>query len=257
MVFISSVFGYTRELFLQLTLYLFMRLDKFICKSTSLSLLQAREAIENGQVHVNQQCVLHVNTQVHENKHISLAGKQLFARPSRYIMINKPAGCVCSNVDEAYPSVFTAVDLPLDEQLHIAGRLDADTTGLVLATDDGRWSFSITRPEQHCLKVYRVNLSKPLTPQAIQALETGLQLQGEPQPTRPAVVKLISDKQILLSISEGKFHQVKRMLAAVGNRVTALHRQQIADICLNVEPASWRELSSAEVACIKQVESEK
>jgi 16S rRNA pseudouridine516 synthase len=226
-----------------------MRLDKFICKSTSLDLVKARLAISQHQVLVNQQIATDAAVQVHENNHIELLGKRLLARPSQYFMIHKPAGCICSNKDEAYPSVFNAVGLRHSEQLHVAGRLDADTTGLVLATDDGRWSFSITRPEQHCPKIYRVSLAKPISDKAIEQLERGILLQGEAKATLPAVVKALSPTDVELSISEGKFHQVKRMFAATGNRVKALHRQQIANIVLDIAPGEWRVLSQQEINC--------
>jgi 16S rRNA pseudouridine516 synthase len=226
-----------------------MRLDKFICKSTSLDLVEARLVISQHQVLVNQQIATDAAVQVHENNHIELLGKRLLARLSQYFMIHKPAGCICSNKDEAYPSVFNAVGLQQNEQLHIAGRLDADTTGLVLATDDGRWSFSITRPEQQCPKVYRVRLTKPISNNAIQQLERGILLQGEAKATLPAVVKPLSPTEVELSIYEGKFHQVKRMFAATGNRVKALHRQQIADIVLDIAPGEWRALSQQEIDC--------
>ncbi|WP_406611200.1 pseudouridine synthase [Agarivorans sp. JK6] len=226
-----------------------MRLDKFICKSTTLELAQARLAISQHQVQVNQQTATDAAMQVHENNHIELLGERLFARPSQYFMIHKPAGCICSNKDEAYPSVFNAVGLNQNEQLHIAGRLDADTTGLVLATDDGRWSFSITRPEQRCPKIYKVTLAKPITHNAIEQLERGLVLQGEAKATLPAMVNTLSTTEVELSIYEGKFHQVKRMFAATGNRVKALHRQQIADIVLDIAPGEWRTLNQSEIDC--------
>ncbi|WP_220718131.1 pseudouridine synthase [Agarivorans litoreus] len=224
-----------------------MRLDKFICKSTRLDLAQARLVISHQQVLVNQKTITDAAMQVHENNQIELLGERLFARPSQYFMIHKPAGCICSNKDEAYPSVFSAVGLNQNEQLHIAGRLDVNTTGLVLATDDGRWSFSITRPEQHCPKVYQVTLAKPITSKAIKQLEKGIVLQGEAKATLPAVVKALSSTKVELSICEGKFHQVKRMFAATGNRVKALHRQQIADIVLDIAPRQWRALNQQEI----------
>ena len=132
-------------------------------------------------------------------------------------------------------------------ELHIAGRLDADTTGLVLITDDGRWSFNITRPSQHCEKVYRVGLSREIAGDVAAKFEKGIMLQGEPQLTLPAVLAVIGPKEVLLTITEGKFHQVKRMFSAVGNRVVELHREKIGEVSLDVDVGQWRYFSRSEV----------
>lgn len=132
-------------------------------------------------------------------------------------------------------------------ELHIAGRLDADTTGLVLITDDGRWSYNIITPSCKCPKVYRVDLSRPIADDTAEKFKQGLQLQGEQELTLPASLSVISPQRVLLTITEGKFHQVKRMFAAVGNKVTALHREQIGSVVLDVAPGQWRYLSAVEI----------
>ena len=114
-----------------------MRLDKFVCKSTTLGRVQAVECIHAGRVVVNGVAVLIESAQVHENNTITLNAQLLTPRAFRYVMIHKPANTICSNVDEAYPSLFSDLNLERSDELHVAGRLDADTTGLVLATDDG------------------------------------------------------------------------------------------------------------------------
>ncbi|WP_245849859.1 pseudouridine synthase [Oceanimonas doudoroffii] len=225
-----------------------MRLDKFICKSTELSRAEARRAIHAGLAVVNGAAVTHEAAQVHENNHITLDGQRLKPRPSRYFMMHKPAGTLCSNVDGAYPSLFRGLNIDKPDELHIVGRLDADTTGLVLLTDDGRWSFNITHPQRQCDKVYRVSLRDPLNEQVAHRFAQGLQLQGENAPTLPARLESIAPREVLLTITEGRFHQVKRMFAAVGNRVTGLHREQIGNIRLNVPVGQWRVLTSNEVA---------
>ena len=145
--------------------------------------------------------------------------------------------------------------------LHIAGRLDADTTGLVLITDDGRWSHNVISPKKECQKIYRVWLRNPIPAEKSTALieqfKQGIQLQGESSLTRPAVLELIADSdiankessEVLLTITEGKYHQVKRMFAAVGNRVIGLHREQIGGVELgDLAPGEWRSLTAKEVA---------
>ena len=232
-----------------------MRLDKFVCKSTDLSRAQAVECIRAGKVVVNAVAVVVESVQVHENNTITLNGQLLKPREFRYLMIHKPANTICSNVDEAYPSLFSALDIERSDELHVAGRLDADTTGLVLATDDGRWSFDIIRPQKDCEKVYRVGLSQAVEAGQIIELTTefaaGLQLQGEGALTRPAQLKIISPKEVLLTITEGKFHQVKRMFASIGKRVVSLHREKIGEVSLDVELGAWRYLTAAEVDSFK------
>lgn len=228
-----------------------MRLDKFICKSTVFDQPHALEHILSGVVRVNGTVVLEPSTQVHENNFITLDGERLTARPFRYLMLHKPAATVCSNIDEAYPSVFNALGIQNSDELHVAGRLDADTTGLVLATDDGRWSFNIIRPKQACPKTYRVQLRDDLCGDAVERFDKGFLLQGETAPTRPAVLEVISAKDVRLTITEGRFHQVKRMFAAVGNRVLSLHREQIGAVKLDVPAGQWRELSEAEISLWK------
>jgi 16S rRNA pseudouridine516 synthase len=228
-----------------------MRLDKFVCKSTQLSKSQAIRCISAGAVVVNEKIITNEATQVHENNTITLNGITLKSRQFRYILMHKPANTICSNVDEVYPSIFNYLHVEKISELHIAGRLDADTTGLILITDDGRWSFSLTSPVNQCPKVYRVNLSKELKADAASAFEKGVQLQGEKELTLPASLINISLTEVLLTITEGKFHQVKRMFASVGNRVVSLHREKIEDIYLDVAVGQWRYLSDDEVQSVR------
>ncbi|MBM7456842.1 16S rRNA pseudouridine516 synthase [Oceanisphaera litoralis] len=226
-----------------------MRLDKFICKSTELSRPDARGVIHAGEIFVNGEVITDAATQVHENNRITLAGQPLIARPSRYLMMHKPPGTLCSNLDGAYPSLFRWLDIDRAEDLHIVGRLDADTTGLVLLTDDGRWSFNIIRPQQQCEKTYRVGLRDPLADDVAERFARGLLLQGETAPTLPARLEPVGPREVLLTITEGRFHQVKRMFSAVGNRVIGLHREQIGKVRLDVPSGQWRHLTTDEVDC--------
>ncbi len=227
-----------------------MRLDKFICKSTDLSKAEATAKIVAGAVVVNGDVVSDARLQVHEDNVITLDGAQLQARPFRYLLIHKPANTVCSNVDEAYPSIFNSLNSNIDRvsELHVAGRLDADTTGLVLATDNGRWSFNIIRPDQYCEKTYRVGLSQPLDSDVAYRFLQGIELQGESKVTLPAKLEVISSREVLLTIVEGRYHQVKRMFAAVGNRVVSLHRERVGNIHLDIALGDWRYLSDVEIS---------
>ncbi len=228
-----------------------MRLDKFICKSSELIRDEAIQAIYAGQVVVNDTIMTNPSLQVHENNTITLHGRRLTARAFRYILMHKPSGTICSNRDEAYPSLFNHIEIDKASELHIAGRLDADTTGLVLMTDDGRWSFHIISPSQQCEKVYRVGLRDPISDDVVSTFKGGVQLQGEENRTLPAKLKVVAPREVLLTITEGKFHQVKRMFKAVGNRVVSLHREEIGGIRLDVGVGQWRYLTADEVNSLR------
>ena len=229
-----------------------MRLDKYICQATTLTRSQAKKVISQGRITSNAACIRNSAYKVSENEAISLDGKQIAVRGLRYIMLNKPQDFICSTVDEQLPSILNLIDAEKREQLFIAGRLDADTTGLTLITDDGQWSHQITSPRKKCVKRYRVGLAEPLPDEAIALFKEGIQLKSENQPCLPATLEIISETEVLLTISEGKYHQVKRMFAAVGNHVTALHREQIGQIELdeNLALGEWRYLTEQEIKSI-------
>ncbi|MGC9493332.1 pseudouridine synthase, partial [Vibrio genomosp. F10] len=212
----------------------------------------AAACIKRGEVMINGSVSINEAAQVHANNIVTLNGCMLKPRPFRYILMHKPAGTICSNIDEVYPSLFNYLDVDNKSELHIAGRLDADTTGLVLITDDGHWSFNITVPTKLCQKVYRVGLSKPIGDDVAERFLSGIQLQGEQNLTQPAILEEINEKEVLLTITEGKFHQVKRMFSAVGNRVVSLHRERIGKIQLDVDRGAWRYLTSNEIQSFNQ-----
>lgn len=225
-----------------------MRLDQFIATSTELSRKDAKRAISRGEVTVNEQICKGANTRLAGNERVALSGKLLNLPGERYLMMNKPAGVVSATTDSDHPTALDLLPSDITRNLHIAGRLDADTTGLLLLTTDGKWSHRVTSPRTDCPKTYRVTLSEPLTDAAAQQLERGVELHNDPKPTRPAGVKVLEERIIELTISEGRYHQVKRMLAAVGNHVDALHRLRIGKVELDtaLRPGEYRELTPEE-----------
>ncbi|MNH26135.1 Ribosomal small subunit pseudouridine synthase A [compost metagenome] len=165
-------------------------------------------------------------------------------------MLHKPEGYVCSNEDPDHATVFQLLDEPAMGKLHVVGRLDLDTTGLVLITDDGQWSHRITSPRHECAKTYHVWLADPVSEDAISLFADGVFLRNEEDKTRPAQLELLGECEALLTIHEGKYHQVKRMFAAIGNKVVGLHREQIGELVLDEElaPGEYRELTPEEIA---------
>jgi len=223
-----------------------MRLDKFISQATELTRSLARNAVKHKRVRINDQVVHTAAQDVLATDQITLDGELLSLPGDRYIILHKPAGYVCTRGDTHHADVFSLIER--SDDLHVAGRLDADTTGLVLLTNDGQWSHRVTSPRRKCDKVYLVGLAHALDDEQITRIEHGVALKGEDKPTLPAQLKIISDRNVELTIHEGKYHQVKRMFAAVGNDVIALHRKSIGPVVLGSDllPGESRDLTRAE-----------
>lgn len=227
-----------------------MRLDKFIAEQTNLTRSQAAKELKAGAVTVNGEIIKSGAHKVSEQDEIRYDGERLeWVAAGQYFMLNKPQNCVCSHDDGDYPSVYQFFDYPLSSRLHTAGRLDADTTGLVLLTDDGQWSHRITSPKHHCEKTYLVTLADPVEDFYAEKLREGILLRGEKTPTLPAELEILDDYNVNLTISEGRYHQVKRMFAALGNKVVALHRWRIGHIVLDeqLEEGEYRALNAEEI----------
>ena len=227
-----------------------MRLDKFIAEQTGLTRSQAAKALKSGVVSVNEEIEKSGARKVSTEDAIRYEGELLeWLEGGQYFMLYKPQGYVCSHDDGEYPTVFQFFDYPLMNKLHTAGRLDVDTTGLVLLTDDGQWSHRITSPKHHCEKTYLVTLADPVEAFYTQQLAEGILLRGEKEPCLPAKMEILDDYNVNLTISEGRYHQVKRMFAALGNKVEALHRWRIGDIVLDesLEEGEYRTLSDEEI----------
>ncbi|HDV7220007.1 TPA: 16S rRNA pseudouridine(516) synthase RsuA [Mannheimia haemolytica] len=228
-----------------------MRLDKFIAENTGLTRSQAAKVLKSGVVTVNGNIEKSGAAKISQEDEIYYEDQKLeWVEEGQYFMLYKPQGYICSHDDGEYPTVFQFFDYPLMTKLHTAGRLDVDTTGLVLLTDDGKWSHRITSPKHHCEKTYLVTLADPVEDFYAQRLAEGILLRGEKEPTLPAQLEILDDYNVNLTISEGCYHQVKRMFAALGNKVEALHRWRIGDVVLDerLEEGEFRSLTSEEIA---------
>lgn len=221
--------------------------------ATPLSRSQAQRAVRDGRVTVDDAPVKDPACKPAAGSHVCLDGEPVEERGSRYFMLHKPVGYVCATEDDRYPTVLEL--LPVDERagLHIVGRLDVDTTGLVLLTDDGDWSHRITSPKHRCDKRYRVSLAQPLAEGDLLKLQQGVALRADTKPTLPAEVEQLDATTLLLTLQEGRYHQVKRMFGALGNRVIKLHRERIGALALDeqrVPLGEFRALNPAEVAAL-------
>ena len=181
-------------------------------------------------------------------------------RERAYLMLHKPAGTECSHRPGAWPSVYTLLPAPLRQRpapgkvqgVQAVGRLDQDTTGLLLLSDDGAFIHRMNSPRRHVPKVYEVTTKHPLDERQLERLRAGVVLDDDPRPVRAAAAEPVSDTHLRLPLTEGKYHQVKRMVAAVGNRVEALHRSRIGGLALphDLAPGQWRWLGEGDLALL-------
>jgi 16S rRNA pseudouridine516 synthase len=173
-----------------------------------------------------------------------------------YVLMHKPAGYECSHKPGMHPSIYTLLPGPLRTRgggaaagVQAVGRLDQDTTGLLILSDDGKFIHRLTSPRHHVPKVYEVTLKHPLDAGQVARLLQGVVLDDDPLPVKAAACEAVSPLHLRLTLTEGKYHQVKRMVAAVGNRVEGLHRSAMGRLVLPAElaPGHWRWLSAEEV----------
>lgn len=174
------------------------------------------------------------------------------------LMMHKPAAVECSQKPGAYPSVYSLLPAPLRERpargavkgVQTIGRLDQDTTGLLLLSDDGQFIHRMASPKRHVPKVYRVTTRHPISDEQCARLLEGVVLDDDPKPVQASACVLLGERELDLTLTQGKYHQVKRMLAAVGNRVEHLHRWRIGNLDLpdDLAPGQWRWLSARELA---------
>lgn len=170
-----------------------------------------------------------------------------------YIMLHKPINYETSHRPSHYPSVFSLLPERFTRLgINAVGRLDADTTGLLLLTTDGPLIHALTAPRRAVAKHYRVGLKYPASESFVDTLNAGVLLHGESTPVYPEAVEKLDSDTLMLAITEGKYHQVKRMVAAASNRVTALHRTCIGSLHLDqaLAPGSWRFLTQEELQCL-------
>ena len=180
-----------------------------------------------------------------------------------YVALHKPAGTECSQKPSTYPSIYTLLPTPLRQRpcksaiqgVQAVGRLDQDTTGLLLLSDDGHFIHRMSSPKKHVPKVYRVTTKHLVDDQQIAKLLAGVVLDDDPKPVRAAACIAIDSQCLDLTLTEGKYHQVKRMLAAVGNRVEALHRSRMGTLELppDLEPGHWKWLSAEDLLRLSPV----
>lgn len=210
------------------------RLDKILQSQGFGGRKQCQQLIQTGQVKVNGEDCRDGRAMFEPiGLCLRLAGQDWLYRERVYIALNKPTGFECSHQPIKHRAVFSLLPAPLIERgLQSIGRLDQDTTGLLLLTDDGQFLHALTHPRQHVPKRYHIQTAEPIQPAQLTQLQSGVMLHGETQPVAADDCELLDTHRLIMTIHQGKYHQVKRMLAAVGNHVTGLHRAQIGELRL-------------------------
>ena len=225
-----------------------LRLDKFLCDAGIGSRSQVKVFLKQGLVKVNGEIIKKPEFKVEEERdNVTFRGKEIKYRKYVYYMLNKPKGVVSATKDNLDRTVTDLIKDSGHQNLFPVGRLDKDTEGLLIMTNDGDLAHRLLSPKRHVDKVYYVELDKILTEEGRRMLETGIDI-GEEKPTLPANAQRITDTSLYLTIREGKYHQVKRMLKAVWCEVTYLKRIAMGAISLdkNLPCGCYRELTEEE-----------
>lgn len=230
-----------------------MRIDKFLSACGAATRSEAKKLIKAGRVTIDGVCAKSPNDQVDENGSlIALDGQKLIYREFVYIMLNKPQGYISAVYDKHYPVVTELVDSQYDHfDLSPVGRLDLDTEGLLLLTNDGQFNHNMTSPNKNIYKRYFARLDKPAEQADIEEFKKGMEFKDFT--AKPAVLEITDNPcEVYIEIAEGKFHQVKRMCERVGKTVVYLKRVSIGALVLDesLSPGSSRELTDEELALL-------
>jgi 16S rRNA pseudouridine516 synthase len=228
-----------------------MRLDRFLSNLPRFNRQQVRLALTQGRISVDGRPVSDPHHDVREFSCVACDGEVLqVGKPARYFMLHKPEGCVSATTDPCHPTVVDLLDQADKPELHIAGRLDFNTTGLMLLTNDGQWSRRLTQPQTKLPKTYYVETEQPIDDACVQRFAEGLYFAFEDLTTQPAQLTVLGAHCARLSIVEGRYHQIKRMFGHFDNKVLRLHRESIGTLQLdpNLLPGQYRPLSAQELA---------
>jgi len=211
------------------------RLDQLLTSLGYASRSESKKLIASGDITVDGKCITKPDFKAFHHE-VEFKGEPLDTSEGMVIVMNKPPGVVCSHDECEGKLVYSLLPQRWQQRnpkISTIGRLDKETSGLLLLTDDGQLLHRLTSPKNHVPKLYEVTLDRPLTGNEMDIFASGaLILNGEKSPCLPAKLTIINDTHVTLEITEGRYHQVRRMFAAVGNHVTALHRSRIGDLTL-------------------------
>lgn len=205
--------------------------------------------LAQGRVVVDGKVATDIGQVIEQFSHVVLDTEILQADKPIYVMLNKPVGVVSATRDDRHTTVIDLLERDDRAELHIAGRLDFNSSGLLLLTNDGQWSRQLSSPEQNICKLYWVKLEKPITEKYIQSFAEGLYFAFEGITTRPARLRILNEFTAEIELVEGRYHQIKRMFGRFDNRVLELHRLAVGEIQLDpaLAPGQSRELTTEEI----------
>lgn len=230
-----------------------MKLSRILSNQNGVSRKQANALIAAGRATVNAEVCTDASLDVDRFATVAVDDTIIQqGSPARYLMLNKPAGYLSATEDDVHPTVLDLIAPDLRAGLHIAGRLDRATTGLLILTNDGTWSRELTEPRIRIPKVYQVTTAHPISPETEERFAEGIWFEYEQLTTSPAHIEQMDATNARLTIYEGRYHQVKRMFHAVGNRVISLHRERMGAIALDgkLQPGEYRALNQQETQSI-------
>jgi len=230
------------------------RLDRFISEQMGINRRDVRPLLAQKRIVVDGSPATDINHVIDEFSHVTLDDQVLQDNTPSYVMMNKPVGVVSATKDEQHRTVIDLLERPDRHHLHIVGRLDFNSSGLLLLTNDGRWSRQLTTPENNIAKLYRVTLKKPVTEAYIRAFSEGMYFPFEDITTRPVKLHIVSDYVAEVSLMEGRYHQIKRMFGRFDNEVLTLQRIAIGNLSLDpsLSPGQSRALTGSEVINISR-----
>lgn len=230
------------------------RLDRFLAKSLGIKRSDVRVLLAQARVEVDGLRATGIDQAINPFSEVRCDGRILAARTARYVMLNKPKGVVSATRDDSHRTVIDLLDVSWKDELHIVGRLDLTSTGLLLLTNDGQWSRALSLPQSKKPKRYRVTVARPLTEAHVAAFWRGFYFGYEDITTRPAELTISGEFEGEVCVVEGRYHQIRRMFAQLGNEVLDIHRFAVGTLALDVAlaPGQSRELTPGELESLAQ-----
>lgn len=230
------------------------RIDAIISMQTEYSRKDVKKLISQKRVYVNGEFVSKSDIKIDEEKDvISIDGKEINIQKNIYLILNKPMGYISATEDRRMPTVLDLIDEKyIHRELFPAGRLDKDTTGLMIITDDGNFAHNILSPKKHIKKIYEVTIDIPTTEKMVQDFKEGIDLNDGKCKT--AIMQITGEYTANVTLTEGRYHQIKRMFGCFGAKVTKLHRVQMGNLKLptNLKLGESRELTEEELEKITE-----
>lgn len=228
-----------------------MRIDKYLAHLNYGTRNEVKKILKSKIVTINNQIVINPKYQIQKTDVVKINGEIIIYEENVYLLYHKQQGVICANEDSTHETVFDYINHPQVKELFCVGRLDKDTTGVLLITNDGKLSHKLLSLKHHVEKVYIATLKKPLDSKYISLIEAGINL-NETEQAAPAKVKILSNNEVELRLCEGKYHQVKRMMHACDNEVIALKRILFANLNVDdLEEGTYRLLTEEEIRRLK------